>query len=117
MPADPRQDARDIVLGALEESAFHAARHRVPAARLVQGPPGRIWDTVTQWFLGTAESEYLGFDDPSVLALGGMSEHMVVRGSGTMADMIDRRVRVRQVTTPAGVSAPKGAVMLAPRRS
>jgi hypothetical protein len=84
---------------ALEESDRVVAQDQWPSARLVQGPPACIGDTMSDFVLAEAKTEYLGFDDRTYLAWSGLEGNAAVRGSRTMIALIERGVRVRQVAT------------------
>lgn len=101
-PVDLAGSATEEVLAALDRSCHEAARGRRPPSRLVQGPPDRIWSVVTGRLFGGARSEYLGFDDPQALVNAGMTDRMFTAGAAAMDGMVDRGVRIRQVTTTAG---------------
>ena len=76
-----------------------------PLTRVVRGDHQRIWGVVTDDLIARVRFEYVGFDDPSVLAADGMTESMLVRGSAAMRGVLARGVRVHQLTTDAGLAA------------
>jgi hypothetical protein len=94
--------AADPLVEALEA----AVRHGGPArTRVVRRDPAAMWEVITGRLFAGVQHEYVGFDDPSVLGDNGMTEPMVVSGSSAMREMLRRGVRVRQLTTAAGVAA------------
>lgn len=101
--ASCERDLAQTVRAAMDRSAYEASRGQRPSARVVHGPPSRIWELLTERLMRRSELEYLGFDDPSVLAGAGMSERMLGQGESAMTGMVDRGVQVKQVTTEAGI--------------
>jgi hypothetical protein len=94
--------AADPLVEALEA----AVRHGGPArTRVVRRDPAAMWEVITGRLFAGVQHEYVGFDDPSVLGDNGMTEPMVVSASSAMREMLRRGVRVRQLTTAAGVAA------------
>lgn len=91
-----------VLRTALEESEFGAARGRRPPSRLVQGSQDQVWEVVAR-MRARVRHEYVSFDDPSHLVRSGVPDRIIARGPATMRPMIERGVRVRQVTTRAGL--------------
>lgn len=90
---------------ALDAVAASARRDERPRTRVVRGAPHHIWDVVTTELFERARYEYAGFDDPSVLVANGLTESMLACGSAAMREMLGRGVRLRQLTTGAGLAA------------
>jgi hypothetical protein len=91
-----------VLRTALEESEFGAARGRRPPSRLVQGSQDQVWEVVAR-MRARVRHEYVSFDDPSYLVRSGAPDRIIARGPATMRPMIERGVRVRQVTTRTGL--------------
>lgn len=101
---DPRRAIASI-RALLDESVFHAARGDRPPVRVVRGAPHEVWGSLNAGPLAAARQEYHSFDDPGVPLRMGMSESILGPCSSAMRAMVDRGVRVRQVTTRAGLLA------------
>jgi hypothetical protein len=90
---------------ALDQADFSANRSLGPGTRVVQGDRRHIWDVIDKLLLGGARSEYLGLDDPSYLMRAKVEESIWARGAHIMKSLADRGVRIRQLSTRAGVQA------------
>lgn len=72
----------------LAESEFGASRGRRPPSHLVRSRPRHVWSFLTERLMSRARIEYLGFDDPSVLASVGMPDDMMALGVSGMDGML-----------------------------
>ncbi|MHA6623420.1 helix-turn-helix transcriptional regulator [Pseudonocardia sp. DLS-67] len=97
------QRATDLVHSALDESAFYAARGERPHSKVHRGSPDQIWDILTGGPMARATRRYDGFDDFSMCHRAGVPERILVRAGAAMQGMVERGVRVNQLTTAAGV--------------
>jgi len=77
-----------------------------PVARVtpVRGRPDDVVE-VTGRLLAETRTEYLGLDDPSALVRADVPDAVVARHAQDVRGLVDRGVRIAQVTTPEGVEA------------
>ena len=102
-PADPAATLRL----ALDKSAFAAARGERPPSRLVKGSADQVWQVVRR-FRAQTQHEYVSFDDPGYLVRARVPDRIIALGPRTMRPMIERGVRVQQITTRTGLSLDAG---------
>ncbi|MGW0660600.1 DNA-binding response regulator [Streptodolium elevatio] len=107
--AAKREDIREAVAQALDESAFHAKQGIRPPTLVV--PPPQVGHAAAR-FSRTARHEMLMFDDPSGCLDQGVPERKLVHVANCMRGAAAQVPAVRQITSRQGLlrDAPIGTI-------